>query len=65
MDGVPNESHRIGDPACRGTNGADLRVDAVGRFGRLTGELLNFVGDDRKTFAGLSGAGRFDRGVER
>ena len=42
----------------------DLSNDVFGGFGRLFGEFLDFVGNDRKAFASFAGACRFDGCVE-
>ena len=46
-------------------DGGDLGGDVVGRAGGLAGEALHFLGDDREAAAGIAGAGRLDRRVER
>ena len=47
-----------------GLDGFDLVADVFGRFGRLLGEFLDFIGDHGKAFAGFSGARRFDGGIQ-
>ena len=39
-------------------------ADVVGGLGRLAGEFLDLGGHDGKAFAGVAGAGRFDRGIQ-
>ena len=41
-----------------------LTRDEQKAFGRLFGEFLDFVGNDRKTFASFAGACRFDGCIE-
>ena len=43
----------------------DQRADLLGGLGDAVGELADFVGDDGEALAGLAGAGRLDRGVDR
>src|SRR3546814_8206471 len=43
----------------------DQLADVIGRIRRTLGECTHFGGDDREALAGLTGAGRFDAGVER
>ena len=43
----------------------DLGGDLLGRLGGLVGEVLDLAGDHGEALAGLAGAGRLDRGVER
>ena len=45
-------------------DGGDFQTDIFGGFSCLLGEFFDFVGDDRKTFASLSGASSFDGGVQ-
>ena len=47
-----------------GLDRLDLPADVLGGLGRLLGQLLDLVGDDREALARLAGAGRLDRGVE-
>src|SRR5262249_39986759 len=47
-----------------GLDGFDLAADVVGGLGGLLGQFLDLVGDHGKALAGLTGAGRFDGGVE-
>ncbi len=49
----------------QGLHAGDLGRDAFGGGAGLGGQLLDLVGDDGKAFTGITGARRFDRGVER
>ncbi len=46
-------------------NAADQFADLLGGGGGLLGQLANLVGDDGETKAVFSGAGSFNRGVQR
>ena len=52
---------------CRGflLNRADQFGDVLGRMRCALGQLANFVGNHRKSTAGFTRTGGFDRGVER
>ena len=43
----------------------DQRLDVLGGLGGALGETAHLGGDDRKAAAGLAGARRLDRGIER
>jgi hypothetical protein len=43
----------------------DQALDLLGGFGRALGQLADFLRDDRKALARLTGAGRLDAGIER
>ena len=53
------------DSAGGGLHLGDLAADLLGRLGGLRGKLLHFRGDDREAAAGLAGARRLDRRIER
>ena len=49
----------------RGLDARDLLADLAGRLRGLLGQRLDLGCDDRKAAAGLAGARRLDRGIER
>ena len=58
------------DPRNRGNGGLSIRLhggdlsgDFLGGLASLTGQIFDFMGDNGKTFAGVSGAGTFDGGI--
>ena len=64
MDHGSNGGDGVDRSMSIGLNGGDLVADVFGRFRRLAGEFLNFVGDYGEPFAGFSGACRFDGGIQ-
>ena len=46
-------------------DGRDLTGDLVGRLGGLTGQMLDFAGDDGEALAGIAGPRRLDSRIER
>ncbi|MNV80600.1 hypothetical protein D3C71_1742140 [compost metagenome] len=45
--------------------GVDQRLDFLGGLGGALRQLTDFLGDDRKSLAGLACAGGLDAGIER
>ena len=46
-------------------NALNAAADVFGSGGGLLGQLFDLAGDNGKTLAGVAGAGRLDRGVQR
>src|SRR6266852_9455754 len=64
-DGAADALNGLDRFACRRLDPRDLCADVVGRLGRLAGEGLDLGRDHGKALAGVAGAGRLDRRVER
>ena len=64
-DGRADRADRGHGIAGGALHGGDLGADLLGRLGRLVGQALHLGGHDGEALAGLAGARRLDRGVER
>ena len=65
LDGALDRAVGFDRLAGRLLDRGDLGGDVVGRARGLAGEALHFLRDDREAAAGIAGARRLDRGVER